>query len=47
MKEAALRLLQEVTPFRAVVREGIAPANQVEFIEEEERDARFEEMLRS
>ena len=46
MKEAALRLLQENTRFRALVREGIAQANRGEFIEEEEMEARFEEMLR-
>jgi len=32
---------------RAAVREGIAQADRGEFIEEEEMDARFEEMLRS
>jgi len=47
VKDAALRLLQENARFRAVVREGIAQANRGEFIEEEEMDARFEEMLRS
>ena len=33
--------------FRAAVREGLAQADRGEFIEEEEMDARFEEMLRS
>lgn len=33
--------------FRAAVREGLAQAGRGEFIEEEEMDARFEEMLRS
>jgi predicted transcriptional regulator len=47
VKDAALRLLQEDARFRAAVREGIAQADRGEFIEEEEMDARFEEMLRS
>ena len=47
VKDAALRLLQEDIHFRAAVREGIAQADRGEFIEEEEMDARFEEMLRS
>jgi predicted transcriptional regulator len=46
-KDAALRLLQEDTRFRAAVREGIAQADQAEFIEEEEMDARLEQMLQS
>lgn len=44
---AALRLLEEDTRFRAAVREGIAQADRGEFIEEEEMDARLEQMLRS
>ena len=47
VKDAALRLLAEEARFRAVVREGIAQADRGEFIEEEEMDARFEQMLRS
>ena len=47
VKDAAMRLLQEEARFRAAVREGIAQADRGEFIEEEEMDARFEEMLRS
>ena len=47
VKDAALRLLQEDTRFRAAVREGIAQADQAEFIEEEEMDARLEQMLQS
>ena len=47
VKNAALRLLQEEARFRAAVREGIAQADRGEFIEEEEMDARLEEMLRS
>ena len=47
VKDAALRLLEEDARFRAAVREGIAQAERAEFIEEEEMDARFEQMLRS
>jgi predicted transcriptional regulator len=47
VKEVALRLLQEEARFRAAVREGIAQADRGEFIEEEEMDARLEQMLRS
>src|ERR1700678_3807839 len=46
LKEAALRLLQEDARFRAAVREGIAQADRGEFIEEEEMNARLEQMLR-
>ena len=47
VKDAALRLLEEDARFRAAVREGISQADRGEFIEEEEMDARFEQMLRS
>jgi flavin-dependent dehydrogenase len=47
VKDAALRLLQEEARFRAAVREGIAQADRGEFLEEEEMDARLEQMLRS
>jgi predicted transcriptional regulator len=47
VQDAALRLLQEDARFRAAVREGIAQADRGEFIEEEEMDARLEQMLRS
>ena len=47
VQDAALSLLREDVRFRAAVREGIAQAGRGEFIEEEEMDARFEEMLRS
>jgi len=47
VKDAALRLLQEENRFRDAVREGIAQADHGEFIDEEEMDARFEQMLRS
>ena len=47
VKDAALRLLEEEARFRAAVREGIAQADRGELLEEEEMDARFEQMLRS
>ena len=47
LKATALRLLEEDARFRAEVLEGKACADRGEFIEEEEMDARFEEMLRS
>ena len=47
VRDAALRLIEEDARFRAAVREGIAQADRGEFIEEEEMDARFEQMLRS
>jgi predicted transcriptional regulator len=47
VKEAALRFLAEDARFRAAVLEGKAYADRNEFIEEEEMDARFEQMLRS
>jgi len=47
LKDAALRLLDEDARFRTAVLEGKAYADRGEFIEEEEMDGRFEEMLRS
>ena len=47
VKDAAMRLLDEDARFRAAVMEGKAYADRGEFIEEEEMDARFEQMLRS
>jgi predicted transcriptional regulator len=47
VKHAALRLVESDARFRAAVQEGIAQADRGEFIEEEEMDALFEEMLRS
>jgi hypothetical protein len=47
LKDAALRLLDEDARFRAAALEGKAYADRGEFIEEDEMDARFEEMLRS
>ncbi|HXB70517.1 MAG TPA: hypothetical protein VNY05_19865 [Candidatus Acidoferrales bacterium] len=46
LKDAALRLLEDAR-FHAAVLEGKAYADRSEFIEEEEMDARFEQMLRS
>ncbi len=45
LKAAALCLLDEDARFRAAVLEGKAYADRGEFIEEEEMDARFEQML--
>ena len=47
VKDAALRLLQQDARFRAAVREGIKQADRGEFIEEDEMDARLEQMLQS
>jgi predicted transcriptional regulator len=47
LKAEALRLLEEEARFHAAVMEGKAYADRGEFIEEEEMDARFEEMLHS
>jgi predicted transcriptional regulator len=47
VKDAALRLLGEDARFRAAVRQGVAQADRGELIEEEEMDARLEQMLRS
>lgn len=47
VKDAALRLLQEEARFRSAVREGIAQADRGEIIEEDDMNARFEQMLRS
>ena len=47
VKDAALRILAEDARFRAAVRVGIEQADRGLFIEEDEMDRRFEEMLRS
>jgi len=47
VEDAALRLIQEDARFRAAVREGVAQADRGELIEEEEMNARLEQMLRS
>ena len=43
----ALRLLEQDAHFRAAVQKGIAQADRGEFIEEQEMDARIEQMLNS
>jgi predicted transcriptional regulator len=47
VKNAALRLLEEDARIRAAVREGVAQADRGDFVEEQEMDARLEQMLRS
>ncbi len=47
VKNATLRFLEDDARFRAAVREGVAQADRGEFVEEEEMDVRFQEMLRS
>ena len=47
VKDAALRLLDEDAHFRAAVHEGKAYSDRGQFIEEEEMNARLEDMLRS
>ena len=39
------RLVKDAARFRVAVREGLAQADRGEFIEEEEMDARLEQML--
>jgi len=47
LTESAALVLRERDRFLAAVEEGIAVADRGEFIEEEEMDARVEEMLKS
>jgi hypothetical protein len=47
VKHATMRLLDEDARFRAAVLEGKAYADRDEFIEEEEMEVRFQQMLRS
>jgi predicted transcriptional regulator len=47
LKDAGLRILDEEERFRAAVLAGKAYADRGEFIEEEEMDARIEQILRS
>jgi len=47
VKDAALRLLEEDTRFRAGVRKGIEQADRGDFIEEGDMDARVKRMLRT
>lgn len=45
LKEAALRLLDEDARFRAAVLEGKSYADRGEFIEEDEMDVRFGQLI--
>ncbi len=45
VKNAAVRMLDDDTRFRAAVQRGIDQADRGEFIDEEEMDARFRRML--
>jgi len=47
VNNAALQFLEADARFRAAVREGIAQADRGDFIEEDEMDARFEQILNS
>jgi predicted transcriptional regulator len=47
LKDAALRILEQEARFRAAVLEGKASADRGEFIDEDEMDGRFEQLLRS
>mgnify|MGYP000352285425 CR=1 FL=1 len=47
LRDGALRLLDDDARFRAAVLKGKAYADRGEFIEEEEMDARLEQMLRA
>jgi len=47
VKDAVLQLLAEDARVRASVREGVAQADQGNFIEEADMDARLERMLRT
>jgi hypothetical protein len=46
LRDAALRLLDEDARFRAAVLEGKNSAEEGQFIEEDEMDARFDQMMR-
>ncbi|HEV1996315.1 MAG TPA: hypothetical protein VGR03_18415 [Candidatus Acidoferrum sp.] len=45
VKDAALRLLEDDSRFRAGVRKGIEQADRGQFVEEEEMDARVKQMF--
>ena len=47
LKEVALRMLSEESRFQTAVLEGKAYSDRDEFLEEDETDARFEQILRS
>jgi predicted transcriptional regulator len=46
VKDAALRLLEDDTRFRAGVRKGVEQADRGEFIEEDDMDERVKRMFR-
>jgi predicted transcriptional regulator len=47
VKDAAMRLLERDRNFRVAVQKGIEQSDRGEFIEEEEMEARIEQMLNS
>jgi predicted transcriptional regulator len=47
VKDAALRLLEDDSRFRAGVRKGLEQADRSQFIEEQEMDARVKRMFPS
>jgi len=47
VKDGAMRLLERDRNFRVAVQKGIEQADRGEFIEEEEMEARIEQMLNS
>jgi predicted transcriptional regulator len=47
VKDAALRLLEDDTRFRAGVQKSIEQADRGQFVEEEEMDARVKRMFQS
>lgn len=46
-RDAVLRLLGQDAAFQRTIREGIAQLERGEFLEEDEMDARFEQMIHS
>ena len=47
VKNAALRLLERDARFRASVRKGMEQADQGDFVDEREMEARIDRMIRS
>jgi predicted transcriptional regulator len=47
VKDAFLQLLDEDARLRTAVQEGLRQADSGEFIEDDEMDARFKQMIRS
>ena len=47
VKDAALRMLEDDIRLRDAVLAGVAQADRGEFIEEDDMDARFDQMIRS